>query len=139
MSMIDIEALEALVDAVTRSHDDVNPQEFVQIVRKLDDRGWQLTRVPAEPVLPECFVAPTPPRVWPPLGVKLKLWVELNPGGFELIEDWTGLRFAKVAGIPIVEAGSEVDAKAVLSGPHTRDHFTYGAEEFQYCTDEIPF
>lgn len=142
MSTIDLDALEALVEAVTRSHDDVSPYQFVEMVRRLDDRGWQLTRIltPVEPLpLPSCFQVPASAPVWPPEGVRTKLWAELNPGGFELIEDWTGLRFAKVAKIPIIGAPDEAVAKTVLAGPSTKDHFYFAGETFEYHTDEIPF
>lgn len=65
MSVIDLDALEALMQAITESHDDMKPKEFVCIVRRLDDLGWQLTRVPALPFeyQPPCEPAPAPPAM----------------------------------------------------------------------------
>lgn len=58
--MIDLDALEVFVEAVTESHNDVTPTEFVLMVRKLDNAGYQITRKPrpaAEIPLP--FIEPS--------------------------------------------------------------------------------
>ena len=68
MSTIEIDALEVFVEAVTESHHDVSPAEFVLMVRKLDNAGYQITRKPrpaAEILLPPRFTEPAPAATMP--------------------------------------------------------------------------
>lgn len=61
MSTIDLDTLKVFVEAITESHNDVTPGEFILMIRKLDNAGYQITRKPPIPVW-----KPVPASVEPP-------------------------------------------------------------------------
>ncbi len=138
MSMIELDALEALIKALDTSDRGWSAESVLTAIRHLDDAGWQLTRKPPpEEIITSVVMQPDDTK-WPPAGISGHLF-SIVGGQAKVILNRTELEYAASQKRELVAANNASDAIAVYDIKGSIDHFTLDGVVYDYRWDNIPF
>lgn len=137
MTMIDLDALQAFIAASDNVYG-LSTGDTIDIFRRLDEAGWQITRKPEPEPVP--IEQPTPAPLWSPPGI-VALWSQLPNGTLARVTSADQLRGLKDQDVAFAEAENIDDAWKLFMATtgFSISNFTLNGETYSYRTDELPF
>lgn len=147
MSMVSLEALCVIVEAMDNAGTVMTLRDLVGILEHLDTAGWEIARKPTARAVTVNDPIPAPPPAeptqWPPAGIS-RLWatdMEPDRAAFMEVESIWELRSSAERGATFIDAINMDDARFTWKDRSrvVTKSFHVNGSTFEYLTDEIPF